>query len=85
MYRGFSFKKDDAIIRLVNKAVKELGLKPRFERTGGGSNSNIYNEKNIKSVTLAVGMANVHSTDEYIEIDDLENTVRLILKIIEIV
>lgn len=84
MYKGFSFEKNDAIVRLVNKAIKEMGLKPRFERTGGGSNSNIYNQNNIKSLTLSVGMMNVHSNDEYIEIDDLENAVKLILKLIEI-
>lgn len=85
MYKGFSYNREDPIIRLVNKAINEIGLKPRFERTGGGSNTNLYNEHHIASLTLAVGMMNVHSTDEYIETDDLENLPRLIQKIIEIV
>ena len=84
MYKGFSFNREDPIILLVNRAIREIGLKPRFERTGGGSNTNLYNEHRIKSLTLAVGMMNVHSTEEYIETDDLENLARLILKIIEI-
>lgn len=85
MYKGFSFSREDPIIRLVNKAIQSIGIKPRFERTGGGSNTNLYNEHRIKSLTLAVGMMNVHSTEEYVETDDLENLTRLILKIIEIV
>lgn len=85
MYKGFSYDQEDPIIHLVHKAIREIGLKPRYERTGGGSNTNLYNQHKIASLTLAVGMMNVHSTDEYIEIDDLENLTRLILKIIEIV
>jgi tripeptide aminopeptidase len=83
-YKGFSYQKEDAIIKLVKSAIREIGLKPRLEKTGGGSNTNIYNQKGVTSLTLAVGMANPHSTNEMIEIDDLENLTKLILKIIEI-
>ena len=84
VYKGFSYDKEDPIIKLVNKAIQAVGLIPTFERTGGGSNTNIYNEHKIKSLTLAVGMNKVHSTDEYIEVKDLINLVNLIEKIVEI-
>jgi tripeptide aminopeptidase len=84
MYKGFSYDPKDPILRLVHKAIQSIGLKPRYERTGGGSNTNLYNQNKIASLTLAVGMTNVHSTDEYIETDDLENLTKLILKIVEI-
>ncbi len=84
MYKGFSFRQTDPIIRLVNSAIRGIGIKPRFERTGGGSNTNLYNEHGISCLTLAVGMMSVHSTEEYVETEDLENLVKLILKIVEI-
>ena len=82
-YKGFSFDTDSDIIRFVNKAITDLGLEPQHEKTGGGSNTNIYNQQGIIAVTLASGMMNVHSTDEYIPIDDLENLVKLIVKLAE--
>lgn len=85
MYRGFKFEKSDNIIRLVNRSLLDIGVKPRFERTGGGSNTNVYNQNGLKVLTLAVGMMNVHSSDEYVEIDDLENLTKLIVRISEIV
>ncbi|MGA2141464.1 MAG: M20/M25/M40 family metallo-hydrolase [Brevinematales bacterium] len=83
LYKGFSFSKNDEIIKFAKKAVESLGLTPRFERTGGGSNTNLYNQFSLTSVNLAVGMMDVHSTGEYIEIDDLENAVKLILAIVK--
>ncbi|MGA2142605.1 MAG: M20/M25/M40 family metallo-hydrolase [Brevinematales bacterium] len=83
LYKGFSFSKNDEIIKFARKAIESMGLSPRFERTGGGSNTNLYNQFNLTSVNLAVGMMDVHSTGEYIEIDDLENAVKLILAIVK--
>jgi tripeptide aminopeptidase len=83
MYKGFSFSSDDGIIKFAGEAIKSIGLKPRFESTAGGSNTNLYNQHKIDSVNLAVGMMNVHSPDEYIEIDDLENTVKLIIALVK--
>ncbi len=83
LYKGFSFSKHDDIIKFTRQVIESIGLTPRFERSGGGSNTNLYNQHKLASVNLAVGMMNVHSTQEYIEIDDLENTVRLILAIVK--
>ncbi len=83
LYKGFSFSKNDGIIEFARKAVESIGLVPRFERSGGGSNTNLYNQNRIDAVNLAVGMMNVHSTEEYVEIEDLENTVKLILALVK--
>ncbi len=85
MYKGFRFNKRDPIIQIVRKAIESIGLKPRFERSGGGSNTNLYNQNHIACLNLAVGMMNVHSTEEYIDCDDLENLVRLIMELVKTV
>lgn len=83
-YPGFNYSPDTEIIKLAKQACLEIGVTPRLEKTGGGSNTNIYVKNQIDSVTLASGMMEVHSTGEYIRIEDLENLTRLILKLIEI-
>ncbi len=81
LYKGFRFEKNDNIIRFAGKAIKSLGRKPIFEKTCGGSNTNIYNQNGIKCVTLSTGMMELHTKDEYIELDELETLLNLILKL----
>lgn len=83
-YPGFNFEHDEEILKITEKACHEIGVNPRFESTGGGSNTNIYIKNNIKSVTLASGMMDVHSTNEYIRIKDLTDLTRLVLKLVEL-
>ncbi len=81
LYKGFRFEKNDNIIRFAGKAIKSLGRKPIFEKTCSGSNTNIYNQNGIKCVTLSTGMMELHTKDEYIELDELEALLNLILKL----
>lgn len=83
MYKGFKYDTNDEIVKYVTKALLSMGIKPIYEKTGGGSNTNIYNQNGIKALTLSIGMMNIHSTGEYIEFDDLINLVRLILRLSE--
>jgi tripeptide aminopeptidase len=83
-YKGFHQDMDSDIIRLTDSAVKGIGIEPRYERTGGGSNTNIYNQHGITALTLATGMEAVHSTSEYIRTGDLGNLTRLIVKLAEL-
>jgi tripeptide aminopeptidase len=79
LYKGFQFRRNDEIIKFASKAIRKLGIKPEYEKTGGGSNTNIYNQNGILSITLSTGMQNPHSTEEFIEIEDLEHLTRLII------
>ncbi|OHD56163.1 MAG: hypothetical protein A2Y33_05325 [Spirochaetes bacterium GWF1_51_8] len=83
-YDGFHYDEDSDIIRLTDKAIRAIGIEPRHERTGGGSNTNIYNQNGIVSLTLTSGMEDVHSTSEYIRTSDLEALTRLVVKLAEL-
>ncbi len=83
MYKGFKYSINDEVVEYVTSALLSMGIKPSYEKTGGGSNTNIYNQNGIKALTLSIGMMNIHSTGEYIEFDDLINLVRLILRLSE--
>jgi len=83
-YEGFHYSDDEPIVRTVDRALNAIHIQPRHETTRGGSHSNIYGQKGVKALTLSIGMEEIHSTKEYIRIADLENTVRLILKLAEL-
>ncbi|URA09862.1 M20/M25/M40 family metallo-hydrolase [Thermospira aquatica] len=79
VYIGFRYDASSPVIQLASRAMHTLGITPRLEWTGGGSNTNIYNQNGIPAVNLSVGMEEVHSLKEYIRIDDLENLTKLLL------
>jgi len=63
--------KDDLPVKLACEAAEKLGLTPKLEKTGGGSDANIFNKMGIATAVLGIGMSKVHTTEEYITIDDL--------------
>lgn len=42
-----------------------------------------YNEKGFKALTLAIGMTKVHTKEEYIEIEDMVNTTKLVVELLK--
>jgi tripeptide aminopeptidase len=77
-YEGYSQKEGSRVVRSVIRALKSIGVEPRLEATGGGSDTNIINRAGIKAVNLACGMQKIHSTDEYILISELLQGSRLV-------
>ena len=49
--------------------------------TGGGSDTNIFNLNGIDSVVLATGMSKVHTTNEFIKVEQLERTAELLYRL----
>lgn len=82
-YSGYHLKEDDEILRYFEKACSNVGMDYVTKSTGGGSDSNIYNEKGYKALTLAIGMTKVHTKEEYIEIQDMVNTTKLVVEILK--
>ncbi|MGR6836355.1 M20/M25/M40 family metallo-hydrolase [Syntrophomonas erecta] len=83
LYPEVSLSEEDQVVKIASRAVASLGLSPRLESTGGGSDASIINGNGIPCVNLAVGMRAVHTTDEYIYIDDLVKDAQLILALIK--
>ncbi len=82
-YQGFETAENEPIVQLVDRAIREIGNTVRHENTGGGSNTNVYNQRGNRALTLAIGMTDVHSVKESIQTKDLRDVVRLILKLVE--
>ena len=61
--------------------AQSIGLEPVL-LNWRGSDASIINGHGIACVNLGIGMSNVHTIDEYIEVDDLVKDVELILAII---
>lgn len=82
---GFNLSEDCGTIKIFKNACYNLGFEYKAYPSGGGSDTNIYNMKNIDCLNIGIGMSNVHTKEEYIEIKDLINTTRLLVELVSII
>ena len=71
-YEGFNYDEDAALVGLVSRACRDLGISPSTYHTGGGSDANVLAAKGVPALALACGMKGVHSIGEQIAVVDLE-------------
>ena len=82
-YHEFNLAEDSLPVRVAADAAKELGLPFSVNKTGGGSDANVFNKIGLPTVVLGIGMKQVHTTEEYIRVEDLLNNVRYLFQIIQ--
>ncbi|MGL4394194.1 MAG: M20/M25/M40 family metallo-hydrolase [Brevinema sp.] len=80
---GYDFNEDSPLIQFVTKGLSEIGIKARYEESCGGTNANIYSTNNIDCTVISVGMEEIHSVKEFIRIQDLVDTTKLVLQLIK--
>lgn len=82
VYPAMFVAEDAPVVKLAQKAALALGLQPNVKCTGGGSDTHIFNEHGISAVNLGIAMQKVHTTDEFITVDDLVLDAAYVLSII---
>ena len=83
IYDAVNINESDEVVILAKKAFANLDIEAYTDSTGGASDVNIYASKGYKAVNLAIGMTNAHSVNEFIKIEDLYNSSKVVLEIIK--
>lgn len=83
LYPETTLQPDEEVVALAVKAAEKIGIQSQLLGTGGGSDASIINGNNIRCANLGIGMSAVHTSDEFISVEDLVNDARLVLSIIE--
>ncbi|MEW9096000.1 MAG: M20/M25/M40 family metallo-hydrolase [Clostridiaceae bacterium] len=65
------------------KIYEELNIPSELKVIGGGSDSNIFAKQGFNSIIIGVGMNNVHTVEEYLEIDELLKTTEALVRYIK--
>jgi len=81
-YPAMHIDRNASVLQRVDKAAAHLQREIRYERAGGGSDANIFTEKGLQTAIIGIGMDHVHSTEESIDLRDMERTVELVIAII---
>lgn len=83
MYGAFSVDENDEIVNMLKKVFNNMGIEAKATSTGGGSDTNILNANGVKAVNLGIGMKKAHTLEEYIAIEDLVSSAKMIVEIVK--
>lgn len=72
----------EPVVQTFVKAAENLNLPVTLRETFGGSDNNHFNSHGIHGLVIANAMNHSHTTQECTQIDELEQTVRLLLEIL---
>ena len=82
MYTTYKLADEHPVVLAAADAIKKLGWTPTIKASGGGTDANIYAEHGIYCAILSTGMADVHTPNEHIAIEDMTNAARLLQEIV---
>ena len=69
--RGFRFDEDDPIIVRAKSAIEASGIEPWTAVTCGGSDANEFNDHGLAAVVISVGYLDIHTNEEAMPLDQL--------------
>lgn len=76
-YPGYLISDEAPVVQLFSRAVRGMGLEPRTFLSTGGTDANRFIDLGVAPLVVSTGMTNFHSVDEYLKVEDLNNTARL--------
>lgn len=83
MIRSYSFPETNPFVRHISEALNHHDYPVRYEHSGGGSDANVFNEFGKVAFNVSIGYQDIHTVDESIPIQELENSVTFVLRVIE--
>jgi putative aminopeptidase FrvX len=85
----YAFSQEDPVVQVAMKAMADSGCRPRpmhvpiMAGAGSDANTAAYNNARIRSIALGAGEHDIHSPLETIKIDDLEQSARHVVGVIQ--
>ncbi len=83
-FMPFFLSDEEKVFEDIHKAIKQVGLQPNAVESNGGSDANSMNERGIPAVNIGIGAQNPHSNDEFIYIEDLENSFQIAKQLVHL-
>ena len=69
---GYRFEENDEPVRRAENAIRATGLDPWYSTTCGGSDANEFNAKGLPTVVISVGYLDIHTNQESMPLDQLD-------------
>jgi tripeptide aminopeptidase len=82
-YHSMRISPDAPIVRAVVGAARALGVVVETITIGGGSDANVHNRSGITSVNLGTGMRDIHTVNEWIDLEDFYRCADIVLECVK--
>jgi tripeptide aminopeptidase len=82
-YDTYRLTEDLPIVQQAAQALRAMGVEPRYEISGGGSDVNVFAQRGLSMANLSVGYHAIHSTDEYIAVADLNRAAEIVTRLLD--
>jgi tripeptide aminopeptidase len=75
--------KESYVYNLCVNSFKAEGIEPKTLIIGGGSDANVLSSKGFNCAIISVGMSNVHTVNETLNINDMLDTTKVIVRMMK--
>lgn len=83
--RAVEIPEDAWSVQISKKALATVGIEAEAVFMTGFTDASIYNNRGIEMAVIGIGAQNEHSTEECIEVADMEKAVRVLTEIFKLV
>jgi tripeptide aminopeptidase len=80
-YESFALKRDDASVVAAAEALAAEGIAPDYAIANGGLDANWLTHNGIPTVTMGCGQHNIHTVDEYVDLEEFTPACRIALRL----
>jgi tripeptide aminopeptidase len=77
-------EKEPRAVKLAEQAVKQAGLKPKFQSIRGGTDGSRLSEMGLPTPNLSCGMHNFHSPLEFACLEQMESAVKVLVELAQL-
>jgi tripeptide aminopeptidase len=82
-YNKMNLDEDAPVVRWVMAAAQSVDAKISCAKTGGGCDANVFNSQGRCIANLGTGMRDIHTTHEYLLLDEFTQTARVVLSMLQ--
>lgn len=83
-YESIGISDVDPIVQLVQAAARNVGRTVKTASAGGGSDCNVLNQRGITAVNLGTGMRDIHTTNEWLDLQDFYACADIVLECVRL-
>jgi tripeptide aminopeptidase len=78
----YIFSSEHPGIRLITNIFKQMNLSPKLQKSGGGTDVNIFHSHGIEAIAVGMGDYEAHTTREYVVISQMVEAAKFCEKLI---
>jgi tripeptide aminopeptidase len=83
-YDGMDIPDDAPLVKKVIEAARRIGRILEPQGTGGGCDANVLNQRGIVAANVGTGMREIHTTREWLDINDMAAAAELTLEVLQL-